>query len=121
MLFLLSDMFSRLMTSVKNSFQFSLVLNSSYCIQVLSLVYDLGFIRGYNILNRKHIKIFLKYLFGRCGLRTVYVVSKPNRRIYMGYKKFKSNAINNYIFMNGFVVCSTSRGIITDIEMFFYR
>src|SRR5690242_1429438 len=121
MLFLISDMFSRLMTSVKNTFYLSIILNSSYCVCILALIYDLGYIRGYNILDKKHIKVFLKYLFGKNGLRSIYIISRPSRRMYIGYKQFRTATINNYIFLNGFIVCSTSYGLLTDIELISYR
>lgn len=121
MIFLLSDMLSRMTTSTFRKITSALLLHSRFCASVLCSMYDYGYVFGYSILDIKHMKVFLKYVSGYKLFRGLYVLSRPGNRIYMGYKKIKSGAVNNYIFKNSFFFFSTSRGILSDVEVVLYK
>lgn len=56
---------------------------SKYCINILTTIYRLGFIRGFVIIDSKKIKVLLKYIaVNRSVIRNIYVISKPSRRVY---------------------------------------
>ena len=117
MLHLLSDCFSRLTTSAKLSKKNVVVLNSNVVKKSLFILYKLGFIRYFKILSFKYIKIYLKYYQGNNSvLRGVSSLSKPSLQFFIKFKNLQRYAFNNKFSINGFIICSTSRGLLTDIE-----
>lgn len=116
MLHLLSDCFSRLSTSAKLSKKTVVVLNSSIVKKSLFIVYKLGFIRYFKVLSYKYIKIYLRYYQTGSVLRGISTLSKPSLKFFIKVKNLQKFAFNNKFSINGFIVCSTSRGLLTDIE-----
>lgn len=97
---------------------------SSYSIKslkILSIIYKLGYIRGFSFLANNRIKIYIKYVRNTSTLRNVYLISKPSRKFYMNYKSLKGSIINNFVFVNGFMLVSTNKGILTDVEAMFIK
>lgn len=87
--------------------------NSKICVNVLSVMYKLGYIRGFIIEDKKTIRILLKYINNKPTIRNINVISTPGRRVYMSCAKIvklsdKSNS--------GSYIISTSKGIITNLE-----
>ncbi|MER3406904.1 MAG: 30S ribosomal protein S8 [Patescibacteria group bacterium] len=63
-------------------------------------------------LKDKNLIIYLKYdELGEPLIEDIKRISKPGRRVYMGYREFKP--VRGGF---GFRIVSTSRGIMTDIE-----
>lgn len=89
------------------------VQNSKLCINVLDVLYRLGYIRGFAIQNKRFIKVFLKYADNKPVIRNINVVSTPGRRIYLGYKALEADLKKKG---SGFYVISTSKGLLTDEE-----
>ena len=59
------------------------VPSSNYCINILSTLYRLGFIRGFIIIDCKSVRVLLKYVaVNRSVIRSIKVISKPSRRVY---------------------------------------
>lgn len=117
MLHLLSDCFSRLTLSAKLSKKNVVVLNSSVVKKSLFVLYKLGYIRYFKILSYKYIKVYLKYYQTSSSvLRGVATLSKPSLKFFVKFKSLQRFAFNNKFSINGFIVCSTSRGLLTDIE-----
>lgn len=116
MLHLLSDCFSRLSTSAKLAKKAAVVLNSSIVKKSLFILYKLGFIRFFRVLSYKYLKIYLKYYQTVSILRGVSTLSKPSLNFFIKFKNLQRFAFNNKFSINGFIICSTSRGLLTDIE-----
>src|SRR5690606_30263749 len=82
----------------------------------LELLYKLGYIYGYTLLQNGRVKIFLKYFDNKSVIRNIFLLSKPSRKEYIPFRALKGALINNYISINGFMLISTPRGIVTDVE-----
>lgn len=116
MLHILSDCFSRLTTSAKLAKKSVVVLNSNIVKKSLFIMYKLGFIRYFRVLSYKYLKIYLKYYQNNSTLRGVAALSKPSLKFFIKFKNLQRFAFNNKFSINGFIICSTSRGLLTDIE-----
>jgi len=95
-----------------------IVQNSKLCINVLSVLYKLGYIRGFIIKDQKNITILLKYINNKPVIRNVGVVSTPGRRTYLKCCKL-SNIIKKKD--SGFLILSTSKGLLTDEESLLFK
>lgn len=82
----------------------------------LELLYKLGYIHGYTLLQNGRVKIFLKYFDNRSVIRNIFLLSKTSRKEYISFRALKGSLVNNYISVNGFMLVSTSYGVITDVE-----
>lgn len=89
------------------------VQNSKLCINVLSVLYKLGYIRGFIIKDKKNIIILLKYINNKPVIRNIAVISTPGRRTYIKHKKLEKFLEKKD---SGFLLLSTSKGILTDEE-----
>jgi small subunit ribosomal protein S8 len=110
---LLSNMVSAIKVGSRSR-QLSVVAqNSKLCVGVLNVLYRLGYIRGFSIKNRKNIVIMLKYVGSKSVLRNINVVSTPGRRVYI-----KNKTLTKILQRkdSGFLVLSTSSGLLTDEE-----
>lgn len=84
-------------------------------------MYDLGFIRGFTVVNSFYIRIYLKFYFSSRVLRDCFLISLPSNRCYFGCNSLNGSRVNNYISINSFVLVSTSRGVLSDIECIMFR
>lgn len=89
------------------------VQNSKLCVNALGILYKLGYIRGFIIKNKKNVIVLLKYINNKPVIRSIAVVSTPGRRTYLKYKKMKNTLVRKD---SGYLILSTSRGLITDEE-----
>jgi len=84
-------------------------------IALSKILKEKGYIENFKIIEndkKKFIQVYLKYnKEGDPYLEEIKRVSKPGRRVYMGYKEMKP--IKEGF---GFRIVSTSRGIMTDDE-----
>jgi small subunit ribosomal protein S8 len=116
---------SKIMSSLKIGFISKYVsITSIYSIKslkILNIIYKLGYIRGFSFISFNKIKIYLKYIKNSSVLRNLYLVSKPSRKFYMTYLSLKGSIINNFVFVNGFMLISTNKGILTDVEAMFIK
>jgi ribosomal protein S8 len=99
----------------------AVVLNSKLCKESLNILYEMGYIRNYTILDLKRISVLIKYINSKHIIRQLFVVSKPRRRLYIKYRQLTGFLINNGIFTNSFLVCSTNKGLLTDIEAIAFK
>ena len=81
-----------------------------YCEKVLNILWDEGFILGYEVLNSNKflLKIFLKYKNGNSIIKFLNPISKPGFKIYFSTKKLWKLKINT-----GILIVSTNKGIMT--------
>lgn len=89
------------------------IQNSKLCINVLSVLYKLGYIRGFIIKDQKNVIILLKYINNKPAVRNIAVISTPGRRTYLKHKKLEKFLAKKD---SGFLILSTSKGILTDEE-----
>ena len=116
MLHLLSDCFSRVTTAAKLAKKNVVILNSGIVKKSLFILYKLGYIRYFKILSYKYLKVYLKYYQNFSVLRGASSLSKPSLKFFIKFKNLQRFAFNNKFSINGFIICSTSRGLLTDIE-----
>jgi len=87
------------------------VPNTKVIVNVLKILGELGYIRGFTIKNKKNILFFLKYFKKNPVIRNISVVSTPGRRVFIQKKEI-------LIGMNkkeaGFYIISTNKGLLTD-------
>lgn len=112
------DLLSNMVSIIKTGYNLKLskveIANSSVCVNVLLLLYKLGYIKGYFVKDKKKVIIFLKYINNKPCIRNIYRVSTPGRRVYLTIKKLKENIKRKN---NGFYIFSTNKGLLTDEEV----
>ena len=94
-----------------------IVRNSKLSVQCLRKAYELGFISGFTVVNKKKVKVFLKYRNLEPSLRNMSTISVPSRSAFLKKKRIQNNAKNS---ANGFLIMSTDVGIISDIECVYF-
>jgi small subunit ribosomal protein S8 len=110
---LLSDLIMRIKVANTAKILKVNVLNSKLCLNILKVMYKIGYIRGFVVVDNKTITVLLKYINNKPVIRNIYVISTPGRRVYL-----KSNELKKQVNRkdSGFYVISTSKGLITDEE-----
>lgn len=91
--------------------------NSKFKVKLLFILYKLGYIASFKLNNNNNLIIYLKYTESRGVIRDIQFISKPSKRIYIKNKEIKKWKKNHLQKTNGFLVCSTSKGLMTDQEM----
>lgn len=89
------------------------VQNSKICVNVLSTLYKLGYIRGFVVKDKKSVVVLLKYISNKSVIRNISVISTPGRRMYIKHKQL-ANILKKKD--SGFLILSTSKGMLTDEE-----
>lgn len=83
----------------------------------LIILTKLGYIHSFQLLNNRNIIITLKYSGNIHAIRGIKVVSTNVKKNFINTKFFKSyNKYSKIKKNNGFYICSTNKGLITDIE-----
>lgn len=113
--YILSDLIIRLKLAYKCHLISIKVLKNKFSIKFLNILYKIGVIRGFYILeNEKNILVYLKYKNKRATIYDIKVISKPSKRVYWNLnllsKNYRKHAISN------FYIISTSKGLITSNE-----
>ena len=109
---LLADMITRINNSTQLKLFSIKVLNSKFCINILIVLYNLGFISGFKILNFKYINVFLRYYLGKSVIRRLCLLSKPTNRVYISSYYLRKNLYKqNY---NSIFILSTTEGLLID-------
>lgn len=117
---LLSDFCNRLNVNSRSRLKCVVVKNSKIILKCLTIIYRLGFISFFKILNFKHLKVNFKFTeYNESALRGINSISKPSLKIYLKKKNLQRNALINKGKSNGFIIMSTNKGIITDVECIF--
>merc|ERR1712076_265640 len=111
---ILDDSFARIKNSYKLNRRSVLIIRSKKVTSVLDVLYDEGFIRGYNFVNvdgKKQIKVLLKYsATGVSVIKNIKTISRGSRRVYV-----KANILWGLYSRIGFGCCilSTSKGVLS--------
>ena len=117
----MQDYIGDMLTRIRNGYQARLdriklgPFMPKYVINILDILWEEGFIRGYQeSYNKKtklkEIEILLKYdIEGSPGIQEIFRVSKPGRKIYVSIKAlWKPKSVN------GIFILSTPRGFLID-------
>jgi small subunit ribosomal protein S8 len=115
---LLSNMISIIKVGYNSRHLQVVVQNSKICANVLNILYRLGYIRGYIVKDKKNIIVLLKYINNKPVIRNVGVVSTPGRRTYLKCCKLSSIMKKKD---SGFLILSTSKGLLTDEESLLFK
>lgn len=119
---ILDDSFARIKNSYKLNRRSVLIIRSKKVISVLDVLYDEGFIRGYNFVNvdgKKQIKVLLKYsATGVSVIKNIKTISRGSRRVYV-----KANILWGLYSRIGFgcYILSTSKGVLSLREALEHR
>lgn len=112
----LSDMLARIKNGQKKGLS-SVILykpTSKLCLQVLKILYNEGYIRGFSLKNTKPltIEVFLKYTaIGIPVINKIQRISKPSRKFYI-----KIKPLWNLKSGLGIFIISTPQGLMTDTD-----
>jgi ribosomal protein S8 len=79
----LSDLIIRLKLAYKNHLISVKVLKNKFTIQFLDILFRIGIIRGFFILeNENNILVYLKYKNKKAVIFNIRAISKPSKRVY---------------------------------------
>ena len=109
----MNDYLSDMLTRIRNGQSVRKLIvkqrNTKVCVGVLNILWEEGFIRGFNINSTNEIEILLKYYNNLPVIKTIERISKSSRRVYSPIKTLWK--IDN---KSGIFVISTSKGIMSD-------
>lgn len=108
--FELGDLVSKLNIASKGHLTSIFVRRSRMSVELLSILYINGLIRGFNVQGNT-LKVFLKYYQNKSLFKELKLVSTPGRRVFWTLN-YLSNKFNNNAF-SGFYILSTNKGLIT--------
>ena len=112
---LLSDMLAR----INNGYMAKLikvnVLRNKQNLVILSILLKLGFISGFQLIDKREIIVFLSYYRNKPAIRKLQRISKSSHRIYFTLRELQNRSTLAYS-QNGFFILSTTIGILTDVE-----
>jgi len=100
------NLYSILKMGYVKNFDSVIVWNKNIVRKILYIIWLLGYIRGFSILQNNRILVLLK---NESTFRLIQSVSKPGRRIYWGVAYLKHLAR----YSDRYFIITTSRGILT--------
>lgn len=114
---LISDSVTRLRNASLRRLENTTLMYSKSVERIMAVFQQRGYIESYKVVedgNKKTINVVLKYdEKGKPAINEIKRISKPGRRVYLGYQKLKR-------FKNGYgiIVVSTSKGVIDNEEAY---
>jgi len=116
----LSDLICKIKVAYKLHLLSIKVLKNKLSIKFLYLIYKVGLIRGFFILeNENNIIVYLKYKNNKPSIYDISIVSKPSKRVY-----WTLNVLSHYYrkhSISHFYIISTSKGLITSNEAILFK
>jgi len=107
------DMLTRIRNGLKAQKDTIECPSSNLRADILSVLHESGFIRGFSVVDGEHgqkiAKIELKYYQGMPVIKKLNRVSKPGRRVYSGASDLKT--VHNGL---GIAIVTTPKGVMTD-------
>ena len=103
-----------LLTNIKNGQKanksFILHQKKKTCSQILTLLWEEGYILGYTISKKspRMFEIFLKYQSSNQVIKHLTLIKKPSRKTYCSAKQ-----LSKLKFNLGLILISTNKGILT--------
>ena len=111
----IGDMFSRIRNGQMRSLETIDIPSSNFRRNILEILKNEGFIKGYYIEklknNKINLKINLKYYEGDPVIKEIKRISKPGRRVYS-----RATSIPRVMNGLGLAILSTPKGVMTDTE-----
>tara|TARA_B100000965_G_scaffold106513_1_gene87901 strand:- start:3774 stop:4172 length:399 start_codon:yes stop_codon:yes gene_type:complete len=111
----IGDMFSRIRNGQMRSLDSIDIPSSNFRKNILEILKNEGYIKGYFIekskSNKINLKINLKYYEGDPVIKEIKRISKPGRRIYS-----RANSIPRVMNGLGLAILSTPKGVMSDTE-----
>ena len=111
----IGDMFSRIRNGQMRSLNSIDIPSSNFRKNILEILKNEGYIKGYFIekskSNKINLKINLKYYEGNPVIKEIKRISKPGRRIYS-----RANSIPRVMNGLGLAILSTPKGVMSDSE-----
>ena len=83
---LLSNMVSIIKVASNTKQLQAVIQNSKICVNVLSTLYKLGYIRGFIVKDKKTVVVLLKYISNKPVIKNIGVISTPGRRMFVKHK-----------------------------------
>jgi ribosomal protein S8 len=81
--FILADLITRLKVGYKARAISVKVIKSKLTVNFLFLLYKIGLIRSFHILNNeRNILVYLKYKNNKSVIYSIDLISKPSKRVY---------------------------------------
>lgn len=113
--FLVSNMISIIKVGILGRRLEVITRTSNYCSHILNVLYRLGFIRGFVVVDKQKTVVLLKYItVNHSVIRNIKVISKPSRRVYWTRKHVETSI--NHRSSSGYILISTSSGVLTNYE-----
>jgi len=113
---MLTDPIGDMLTRIRNAIMVKAekvdIPASKMKLEIAKILKEEGFIRAYKIIKDKKqgiLRISLRYIDGECIISNLKRVSKPGRRVYVGYKN-----IPKVMGGVGIAILTTSKGIKSD-------
>ena len=111
----IGDMFSRIRNGQMRLLDSIDIPSSNFRKNILEILKNEGYIKGYFIekskTNKINLKINLKYYEGDPVIKEIKRISKPGRRIYS-----RANSIPRVMNGLGLAILSTPKGVMSDTE-----
>ena len=111
----IGDMFSRIRNGQMRLLDSIDIPSSNFRKNILEILKNEGYIKGYFIekskSNKINLKINLKYYEGDPVIKEIKRISKPGRRIYS-----RANSIPRVMNGLGLAILSTPKGVMSDTE-----
>ena len=114
----LAKMISNIKVGILFRSKYVVCKKNNLCVKCLILMYDLGLISGFSILNKNIILINLKYINNRSSISSISFSGGIKKKNYLKKKNFIYNNLNkNFNYSFTYLICSTSKGIYCDTEL----
>jgi len=107
----LYDMISNIKNGQLSKRNFVIQKRKKICENILKIMWDEGFIKGYTLYQMDKLQIFLKYNKSKPVIQAIRSVSKPSKKIYYSIKQIWKIDSNKC-----FMIISTNKGLKSIIE-----
>lgn len=117
--FELADFVARMRLGSKTHYRSLFVRQNSLTLDILTIFYNNGVIRGFYCHDDGRIEVFLKYKLSQPVLRKIELITRPGsrQRWSLAHMSKKYNLAN----FSGFYMVSTNSGILTSQECMIRR
>jgi len=93
------------------------LINSKLCVEILTILQNEGYIRGFKIDNRS-IKVYLKYFQDRPAIKDIISYSHLSAKSILSFKQLQKHYGVNEKKLNGLglTILSTPLGVLSDYD-----
>ncbi len=107
------DALNRIKNAGNAGAKYVVVKKSKFLAKILDIMKENGYIESYEDDPdcKYSFRVNLRYYNGKHVIREIKMLSRPSRRLYLGYRDIKPYKNNM-----GIVIVSTSKGVMTSVE-----